>query len=761
MKKLNKFLALTAALAVTAYGGANIAANASSTTTVAVEDSFNDVKFANSYDDKKWTVTASDAANPSIKQSGTQNSCVHIAKNANGTQILLGTAERISDISYVELAYKIDADDNNGWLTINFAATDNFDTYITPLWESFVYPSQNPFMLNRSSVAQVRQVQGGTLKRNTKGYADILGLPAEDVIGEWLKVKIVPESDEKAKVYLALRDDDYSENFIPVEWGVEGRSFKNAFVLVGMGDGTPYIDDFHVVGKNSGGETVDINETFTSTILNENLKKYKRSAIDGYDLYDNNKLEIASAKTGDRMVSATALKNDESLISDLESVNASFSVKFAADAPETDGIAFFLGLKDKEANPLKGSYAFVINKNGGKLVKYGENGRENLSENNTVAFGGVTDKNGSVITLSVYKNGALTVYENGEKLNGEFTLIEDFNGYFGFVATGDNASVIELDNVLVNNTEYFIPVTKSVTHNFSNDFFGNEGYEDFYAYAGDAGKMVVENGKLVYQGLSERAFFGSAHQYDDFILDYKLCDIYVGTPDTDDKLKTKNGWLGLQIRQTKNAMKNTSATWYSAETYANFRFNIASDNDNYSFYAPEKLDGKRLTVTEYAKIPASLFKAIQYDGNNVTQNSVKAGDAVCVRFVAEKGTLSFYLKKASEAEYTKYYSVSGVNTSGYIGLSCPGFTYCSIDDFSMANTSSVYVCADNEAPEKVIEKETEIIYDRGAVDVNYDDEKNLNKKGGCKGGIGATSAALLAATAVAVTIKKKNGGDKQ
>lgn len=594
-------------------------------------------------------------------------------------------------------------------------------------------------------------------------FAEILGLPQSKIEGEWLKLKIAPKSDVVADLYLALREKEYSAApAATIEWTDKSRTFKNAFVCIGAesANGTVMIDDFRVVGKNTDGEDVDICETFTSTILDENFKKLKRTSLDGFNLYGNNKLEITSAKTGDRMVSATALKNDESIITDLESVNASFIVNFAAAAPDTDELAFFLGLKDRDSDPLKGSYAFIMNKNGGKLVKYGENGKENLSAANTVEFKGEAGKDKN-ITLSVNKNGALTVTENGEKLSGDFDLINDFNGYFGFVATSDNSGVIQLDNVLVNNTEYFVPVTKSVTHNFSNDFFGNEGYEDFYAYAGDAGKMLVENGKLAYQGLSERSFFGSAHQYDDFILDYKLCDIYVGTPDTDDKLKTKNGWLGLQIRRTKNALKNTGATWYSAETYANFRFNIAPGGDTYGFYAPEKLDGKRLTVTEYAKIPASLFKAIQYDGNNITQNSIKAGDAVCIRFVAEKGTLSFYLKKASEAEYTKYYSVSGVNTSGYIGLSCPGFTYCSIDDFSMANTSSVYVCADNETPEKVIVKETEIIYDRGAVDVNYEDEKNLNKKSGCKGGVGATSAALFAAAAIAVAIKNKNGGDKQ
>lgn len=758
MKKFNKFLALTAAIAVTACSGVNIAANASSTTTVAVEDSFNDVKYENSYDDKKWTVTTSDPKNPSIKQAGAVDTCATIS--SLGGNVLLSTAEKINDISSVELSFKYSDSTDKTWFMLNFTDTDDLYTYLKndgdKKWEGYIYTA--PFLIYRNHFGSRQASASGKTS-----FAEILGLPQSKIEGGWLKLKIAPKSDVVADLYLALREEEYSAApAATIEWTDKSRTFKNAFVCIGAesANGTAMIDDFRVVGKNTDGEDVDICETFTSTILDENFKKLKRTSLDGFNLYGNNKLEITSAKTGDRMVSATALKNDESIITDLESVNASFIVNFAAAAPDTDEIAFFLGLKDRDSDPLKGSYAFIMNKNGGKLVKYGENGKENLSAANTVEFKDEAGKDKN-ITLSVNKNGALTVTENGEKLSGDFDLINDFNGYFGFVATSDNSGVIQLDNVLVNNTEYFVPVTKSVTHNFSNDFFGNEGYEDFYAYAGDAGKMLVENGKLAYQGLSERSFFGSAHQYDDFILDYKLCDIYVGTPDTDDKLKTKNGWLGLQIRRTKNALKNTGATWYSAETYANFRFNIAPGGDTYGFYAPEKLDGKRLTVTEYAKIPASLFKAIQYDGNNITQNSIKAGDAVCVRFVAEKGTLSFYLKKASEAEYTKYYSVSGVNTSGYIGLSCPGFTYCSIDDFSMANTSSVYVCADNETPEKVIVKETEIIYDRGAVDVNYEDEKNLNKKSGCKGGVGATSAALFAAAAIAVAIKNKNGGDKQ
>lgn len=128
MKKFNKFLALTAAIAVTACSGVNIAANASSTTTVAVEDSFNDVKYENSYDDKKWTVTTSDPKNPSIKQAGAVDTCATIS--SLGGNVLLSTAEKIHDISSVELSFKYSDSTDKTWFMLNFTDTDDLYTYL-------------------------------------------------------------------------------------------------------------------------------------------------------------------------------------------------------------------------------------------------------------------------------------------------------------------------------------------------------------------------------------------------------------------------------------------------------------------------------------------------------------------------------------------------------------------------------------------------------------------------------------------------------
>ena len=108
------------------------------------------------------------------------------------------------------------------------------------------------------------------------------------------------------------------------------------------------------------------------------------------------------------------------------------------------------------------------------------------------------------------------------------------------------------------------------------------------------------------------------------------------------------------------------------------------------------------------------------------EDNIDAGDAVCLRFVAENGTLRFYLKKACEAEYELYYTIKGVDTTGYTALCCTGFAFVKFDNFAMSNISSLYTSPDPYAPEKVIVTETEVVYDKANVDVNALDEALLN-----------------------------------
>ena len=143
------------------------------------------------------------------------------------------------------------------------------------------------------------------------------------------------------------------------------------------------------------------------------------------------------------------------------------------------------------------------------------------------------------------------------------------------------------------------------------------------------------------------------------------------------------------------------------------------------------MDKDSVVTTQVKPIPASLFKDIQYDGVLTEKQNIDEGDALCVRLVMENGTLSLYLKKASETSFTKYYEAKNLKATGYVALRCTGYTYLELDDFSMANTSPVYICAENHVPETIIKEEEIIIYDRGNLDVNWDEEVKLNKGSGC------------------------------
>ncbi len=142
------------------------------------------------------------------------------------------------------------------------------------------------------------------------------------------------------------------------------------------------------------------------------------------------------------------------------------------------------------------------------------------------------------------------------------------------------------------------------------------------------------------------------------------------------------------------------------------------------------------------------------------EGKIKESNAICFRFVSNNGNLKLYLKTAGEVNYTLYYEIDGLELNGYFALCCTGFTFIKIDDFSMSNTSSVYVNAPSSAPETIVEKETEVIYDKNNPDTNIDDEIRLNTSANYLAIVFiVTSAIELVGIGVLVTLlirKKKN-----
>ena len=173
-------------------------------------------------------------------------------------------------------------------------------------------------------------------------------------------------------------------------------------------------------------------------------------------------------------------------------------------------------------------------------------------------------------------------------------------------------------------------------------------------------------------------------------------------------------------------------------------------------------------IVHYKYLPKEYFDAIQYDDIEKGEADILAKDALCFRYVAENGTIRMYMKRACDAEYQLYASISGVETTGYVTLNVTGWTTMTIDDFSISNISNVYVNADSFAPEKVVEEKKIVVYENNLAGDPLALEEamaNANKGNGLLNMVGCASVAtvsvgVLPMLALGVAMMKKNRKDE-
>jgi hypothetical protein len=183
-------------------------------------------------------------------------------------------------------------------------------------------------------------------------------------------------------------------------------------------------------------------------------------------------------------------------------------------------------------------------------------------------------------------------------------------------------------------------------------------------------------------------------------------------------------------------------------------------------YDTSDLDANDLNkrIVHNNKIPKEYFDAIQYDDVTKMESEVLEKDALCVRYVAENGTIRMYLKRACEAEYQLYATLSGVETTGYVTLNVTGWTTLKIDDFTMTNISGVYVNADSYAPETIVKENQVVVYDNNLMGDPLAMEEaraNVESDGGmsCASVVSAGWCVLPLLTA-GIALVKKNRKDE-
>jgi len=734
-------------------GNEMVQSNADTQTHLIVDDTFNNSKYTGKVDGSKWV----DYSESSIGQSLQGETYMYNNHQYSGVEhVDFSTKFELTGLKYFQFDYRYDQDslDASRWFSLYFV--DDPEILVAKIGTPQYLPYLGAGSINAKSINPLGLTGGDGVN-----LVDQLGTNAVD---NWISIRYTPTSATTVKIAYAIAGDDFTAAHEKTyTYNQEYCDLQNAFVMFGF-------------SHDAGGVMIDniYAEYSTSSVLDVNFDDFDIDANPYFELvYFNkadpdacnvqficdSKLEIGSGDVNSYIQTKQEAKNDNAGIQDVTLLETTFDL-FMADG---DKIALVFGLQEGQTDLRKNCVVYEISSSKAILREYDEKGEQTTTDkNNTNTFSKVKTL-GSTIKITYTLEDGITIYENDVKVKNSgakvaFEMVENVFGFIALQTIENTAKKSYIDNIRIYNSYYYIPVTKSVTHNFSNDFFGNEGYKDFYVNdPSGAGKTTVKDGKLVWAMASDNTFFGSAHQYDNFILDFKLCSIKADVSQTDTKEYTAvYKWLGLDLSRSK-------VDYFEYGSYLTLMTMITQPADAKSGIVSmwnqptSTTDRNAIKMKNFETVDPDLFRAIQYRDDSA-KASVKAEDAVCFRYVSNNGTLSFYLKKACEKEFTKYWEYYDLELNGYFALCCTGWTYLELDDFSMANTSQVYECADNEAPETITEVVTKTVYDNQNGKVDFDEEIKINTKSGCGSSIIASSVAATVIGLVGVAglfIKRK------
>lgn len=741
-----------------------------------VRDRFNTTQYKLSYDSTQW-----DRSGSNIKQTETNESFLRTTgSNCDGDHIFFGTKEVIQNLQSFQIDLRYtggtfnDASNNltSRWYGLKFLKTPITAQSYPSRGSDIMYQAPLMFYYNR-----VQVLGSGVTYTGSGSFSNLIGV--DNVADVWISMKFVPITATQAKVYFKLAGDaNFNESkYLTINTTNANYDFLNGQFGIQTENKDCTLDIDNIIIQSTNINLEDHFEDFDeedddNPLMNLRNTKYGVPPSDGYAVYGNSCLSLQGSSMGESLVAKIAIKEDKTVVSSVEVLKAEFSVKIPSTASTNERIAFAFGLPTSQSyiSQAGGYIAFDRSQFSINIAK--PNGDIIKSEYASSSLFGITSYEGASIVVTINKNGIVSVYADGDlaiQVAADAEVkVSRYAGYLGFFALGTITSEVLVDDAIVTNSSYFVPHTKSVTHNFSNNYFGNKGYEDFYLPDQHSGSIEVVDGKLKYAGCADDCFFGSNYQYDAFILEYKLCSIYVGTPDMSNDQHTGPGrWIGIDLSREKQNIRQYG-------TYATITVNIVATNPDAEFidigiwqqddHDPDFDVWHDVKKTIHNKVPYKLFKDIQYDGVGKNSTDILESDYVCFRWESDGSSISLSFKKNGETEYTKYVTYSNLELNGYFALCNTGYFYGEYDDFSMANTSPIYTCADNEPPEVIVETETVKIYDNSNPDVNLDKEIELNKvvvevAGGCKGSIIASSAliCLFSLTGVSILLTRRKG----
>ncbi len=761
MKKITKTIVVFVLVALLSVSFCNVSAFASTLKTTTSDD-FDNSQNVGSVDTETWTASSSAIKTEEVLEP------TYALKlgSAGGTEVQAALVSKELLTNLKTITFDIKCNTKQNWINIAFPKTREVlttDNDGKPTNGEF-----NPYRMPSESGRKSIRPLGGVFKQNEWQSVKIEVLTANTcyiyITDKGKEFPTEPFTKDTGEPYMLADTDSFESCYFEMELNTSENRDTDPHVFVDnfkfeSSDGTVWEENFEsqtMVNLESIGATVTQEDGSTASYTPDHTIELVQGS---------NRLAFDAVQKGDFLkLNKKIEKNDKFLKSEDAVLDITFDMFFDADAAESDSLSCFFAMADDAENPLNGSWCYTFTKNGGAVEHYNADGTKAELTQNTCSLANLASDNGSRIQLKLTAGGTLIVFENSEE-KMRFEGIDGYEGFCGFVATVDNQSKIQLDSVAVSEYCFEKVKTKSVSTNFSSNYFGPEGNEDF-VYNADSGTIEVSNNELVLSRCSDSTYFGSAYKYDNFVAEFKMTSIYGGWKKGDsvaDKMAA-NRWIGfdfgrktatlrnygtygtLAVRVTHPTKNNDDnkdlvSNWKSCETFL------------YKSAGVSELTGE--VVTRVNSIPSSYFQNITYDGTNTHRDDISADAAVCFKIVGEGNKISLYMKRADEGDYTLYVTVEGVKVSGYLAIVCTGYAYCSFDDFSITNTAEIYDIADTPVPDEDSGvTKTEIIYDRANNDVNWQEELDLNSGAASSGAdiVWIVVVSVLGAVAVALAV---------
>ena len=767
------FALMIAAVAV-GVGSLDRNALAAQQRTSIVVDNFDNPDNRNGYDIVNWIESGDGiGANNTFAQTDPYNDdvCFWGQEGADPALNLIRTTDKYYGIRSVQFDLNFFKKTQDGaWCAMTFVEDDTGYDYMVPNLINYKslggYARSNTYGRGKVIIPQEYADNPSTYKPDdpysvkSANIGKYLGLSESGVINEWITVKFVmieekPEEKYAAfDIYMWVRGGEMPATPICRTTVEIGGDFKSASITNGVQlrfvwNNNVWMDnvviDCDKKVSTNGTETVltePVVETFTYGLQDVQRSTFRivKAGFNTY-VYGLGHYQATNGKQYARLLANYAVAEDKSTLVNYEVINAKFKAQVEAGKS-----AFVFGVKGVTGKLEDGAYSVDLCKTTDgaevQLVKYYKEDNALATQVlGTLAANSFGDE-WAEIEISVNKNGSVTVYENGVNL-GTMTGVEKYSGSCG-IMVAENGTDASFDEVDVSSFVYDIPTTKSVSTDFENDYLGPASRPDFVMGVNNSNTYYIGNGELVYKGAIRDDFIASNYKYDTFVVEYKItsiltqcshaynqkCDCAESTP--------ANAWIGLDFGRGGPSDK--------LGTYCAVGFHIARRGPGKPGFikAPAGqlgsieqtmvIGGQENTVNS-SDISYELFRGVTYDGVNKQRSEIKASDAVCVKWVGSGDTVELYLKTAGEIEYTKYMTVSGVNTSGYLALVNNNGSFFTIDDLVVTNTSPIYNVPANDYPDKIyLEKDEDYNPNEYGQEGRFDAEleylKNYNY-GGC------------------------------